>query len=345
MKGTTQPVAIFNAGLVTSVGLSAPAACAAIRAALTNHSETQFIDASGEPMLAAQVPLEQPWRGRERLTRMLAMCINEVLVSVESAAPPIPLLLCVAERQRPGRQPGLDDDLFRELSDRLDVHFDSQQSSVIAYGRVAVSVALARARSLLYEKGAERVLIAATDSLLQWPTLAVYQEQRRLLADGNSNGFIPGEAAGALIVAKPSRTESNVSCIGLGFGEERAPIDSEEPLRGDGLATAIKTALGEAGCGMHELDFRIADITGEQYYFKEASLAMSRTLRQRKTEFDIWHPTDCVGEIGAAIGAVALAVALAAFRKGYAPGPAAIFHSGNDAGQRAAVILRYQEAA
>ena len=55
-----QPLAIGRTGLVTSVGLSAPAACAAIRAKLTNPSETRFIDSHGEWIMAHQVPLDAP---------------------------------------------------------------------------------------------------------------------------------------------------------------------------------------------------------------------------------------------------------------------------------------------
>jgi 3-oxoacyl-[acyl-carrier-protein] synthase-1 len=188
-------------------------------------------------------------------------------------------------------------------------------------------------------------LIAAADSLLLWPTLSEYYEQRRLLVPGNSNGFVPGEAAGALMVSSRPGTGPQLFCTGLGFSQEQATILSDAPLRGDGLAAAIKQALADAGRAMHDLDFRITDTTGEHYYFKEAALALSRVLRQRKETFDIWHPTDCVGETGAAVGVAALAVALAACRKGYAIGPNILLHLGNDAGQRAAAILQYAETA
>ncbi|MGE8312640.1 MAG: hypothetical protein ACN6QR_24145, partial [Pseudomonas protegens] len=96
------------------------------------------------------------------------------------------------------------------------------------------------------------------------------------------------------------------------------------------------------GCGLEQMDYRLTDISGEQYYFKEASLALSRTLRVRKEFFHLWHPADCIGEVGAAIGPTMLAVALAASRKGYGDGPNILCHLGNDAGQRAAALLSYQ---
>ncbi|MDV7214162.1 hypothetical protein R4769_23905, partial [Azotobacter beijerinckii] len=73
---------ILGAGLVSAVGLDAPSSCAAIRCALDNFQETRFIDRGGEWLIAASVPLEQPWRGRDKLVRMAARAIGEALRSV-----------------------------------------------------------------------------------------------------------------------------------------------------------------------------------------------------------------------------------------------------------------------
>lgn len=339
------PIAIVNAGLVTSVGLSAPATCAAIRAGLTNHTDTRF-DAHGLWIPGAQVLLDQPWRGREKLTRMLCTAIQECLEPFpELLTGRLPVLLCVAENARAGRLSGLDDDLLGDVLHRVEVQRHPEQSGVVAYGRVGVAVALSRARALLTEHGAEHVLIAAADSLLVARTLAAFDGDDRLLSKTNTNGFIPGEAAGAILLTRHPSRGPHLMCVGLGFSEEPVPIASEAPFRAEGLTVAINKSLADAGCQMHDLDYRITDMSGEQYYFKEAALALTRTMRKVKPEFDIWHPADCVGETGAAIGAVALAVTLTACRKTYSPGPNTLFHSGSDAGHRAAVILRYTEVA
>ena len=342
-----QPIAITSTGLVTSVGLSAPATCAAIRAGISNPSETRFMGTDGEWVMAHQVLLDQPWRGRTKLVKMAAMAISEALAPLGGTeSESLPLLLCVAEQDRPGRLEGLDDILFKELEGELQVRFHPTLSSMEPQGRIGVAVALAQARKLIHEQHQARVLIAATDSLLIWPSLQHYQETGRLLSATNSNGFIPGEAAGALLItAAGSNTAGQLICSGVGYGVEPAPVESEQPLRAEGLTQAIKAALADAGCGMGDLDFRITDNSGEQYYFKEAALALSRTLRTRKEEFDIWHPADCIGEVGAAIGAVIVAKALAAGRKSYTRGHNILVHAGLDAGKRTAAVLRYSGAA
>lgn len=335
--------AILSMGLATSVGLSAPASCAAIRAKLTNPCETRFLDSGGEWIRGHRVPLEQPWGGRTKLRKMATRAIRECLAANPRASwPEIPLLLCVAERERPGRMEGLEEPLFAEICTELGVQF-SDQSQVIPRGRVSVGVALLRARRLLAEGRAKSVLIAATDSLLSWPTISAYEQADRLLTSVNSNGFLPGEGAGAILLGR-SAAGAALFCAGLGFGQEPAPIASDAPLRADGLTQAIRSALTDAECRMHEIDLRIADVSGEHYYFKEASLAMSRLLRERKEEFPIWHHAECIGECGAASGIVSCIVACFACAKGYTPGPRILCHAATDGAERAAAIFEYRMA-
>jgi 3-oxoacyl-[acyl-carrier-protein] synthase I len=129
-------------------------------------------------------------------------------------------------------------------------------------------------------------------------------------------------------------------CAGIGFAREPAHLDSGEPLRADGLTEAMKGALAEAVREMHDMDYRISGLSGEQYFFKEASLALNRTLRKRKEEFDLWHPAESIGEAGAASAVACFALGQAAAIKGYAPGRMALFHFSNDLGARAAVVSR-----
>jgi 3-oxoacyl-[acyl-carrier-protein] synthase-1 len=293
--------------------------------------------------MAHQVVLEESWRGVAKLARMAAMALKECLQGVPRAQwHEIPLLLCVAERERPGRPERLDELILGQVEEELDARFP-RESFVIPAGRMSVAIALAEARKLIREHRARRVVVAATDGYLSWPTLAAYDRDHRLLTATNSDGFMPGEAAGAILVTA-GEAFGGVMCKGIGFGREKSYITAELPLRADGLSIALKGALQEAGCAMHDTDWRITDLSGEQYYFKEAALALSRTLHQRKEELDLWHPAECIGETGAAAGAAMLCVALAACRKGYAPGPNIIAHMANDDGLRGATVLSFRAA-
>ena len=160
----------------------------------------------------------------------------------------------------------------------------------------------------------------------------------RLLTERNSNGFIPGEAGAAVLVGADDGAPG-LRIRSLGLAVERATIESEEPLRGKGLSAAYKQALDAAGVGLHEIDYRIADLSGEQYWFKEAALALAKVMRVRKEFQDVWHPADCIGEVGAAATPCILAVAWQAAWRGYAPGPLALAQACNDDGRRVAMTL------
>jgi 3-oxoacyl-[acyl-carrier-protein] synthase-1 len=203
---------------------------------------------------------------------------------------------------------------------------------------VSGAVGIREASKLVNEQGFARVVLAGVDSYLVAPTVNSFDARRRLLTETNSNGFIPGEAGAAVLVG-PDHGEPGLAVLSLGLAVEKTTIESDEPLRGEGLASAYKQALDAAGLGLHEIDYRIADLSGEQYGFKEAALAVARIMRVRREAQDIWHPADCVGETGAGVMPLLLGFASWAAERGFAPGPRILAQAGNDDGRRVALIL------
>lgn len=336
------PFAIKSAGMISGVGLNAEASCAAIRCAIDNFEETRFMDNGGEWILGSQVPLEQPWRGRKKLVKMAVRAINDCLKKTNITVTNLPLFLCVAEKHRPGRFDGIDHMLFDEIATEMGTSFH-EKSQIFAYGRVAGGAAMNQARKLLYQDHLPYCLIVGVDSLLVAQSLAAYEEQNRLLTSNNSNGFIPGEAASAVLIGLPDiANPDELICYGIGLGKENAFLGSGEPLRADGLVQAVSSAFKDSGKTIRDVHYRITDISGEQYYFKEASLTLLRILRDLREEFDIWHPADCLGETGAAITPILINVVQAAHEKAFSPGKSALLQCGNDEGERIAMVLGYQ---
>jgi 3-oxoacyl-[acyl-carrier-protein] synthase I len=330
-------VALLNAGLVTSAGFSAPSTYAAIRAKVGNPSVTRFRGGTADWLMVHQVDL--PWRGVRKLAVMASIAIEECLVGTSLRVAPV-LLLCVSEPTRPGRIERIDEEILPTIEAELGMRFDRARSRVVAQGRIGAFVALARARQLLHGGDADHVVVAAADSLVVRGTLAGYCEQDRILSEPNSNGFIPGEGAGAVLVGRNLSHPQAVACLGIGTGMETATVLSDEPLRAAGLTAAIAAALNDAGnVAFEQIDVRISDISGEQYGFKDAALAAARLLRKRRAVQDLWHPAETVGEIGSAIGLVMLSIARSAFTQGHLQSPVVLLHAGNDAGQRAACAI------
>jgi 3-oxoacyl-[acyl-carrier-protein] synthase-1 len=341
MRVDAMTVAVLESGMVTSVGLDAPSSCAAIRAGISGFTDLS-LEMDGEPLVGCPVSLDASGEQRDRLIALSSRSVSECLSAVGDTPPSeIPLLLCVAESARPGRPDGLDDSFLRDLQINIDAQLHTQ-TALIADGGVGGVRAIERAGSLL-AGGCPYCVVAGVDSFLPEPTLTFYLEKGRLKTERNSDGFIPGEASAAVLLGPTGAGRSGrLECLGIGFGEEEASVDSESPLRADGMVAAIRAALASSDRDMADLDYRITDLSGEQYGFKEAALALTRILRKRKEEFDIWHPSECVGEVGAAIVPCVLGVALSAARKDYAPGPQVLCHFASDGGDRAAMVLRYE---
>jgi len=334
------PLSIVGTGMVTSLGLDTASSCAAIRCSIDNFQETRFMDEGGEWQIGSEVLLAQPWRGYTKLIKMAAMSIAECLdnAGVKSTSD-IPLILSLPEKDRPGRVIKDDNEFFSDLEKELGKSF-AKGSRVICYGHTAAAVALKHARKMFEEGKVSAVLIAGVDSLLSARALAEYQDQERLLTSQNSNGFVPGEAAACFLVQHQTTGRPVMQVHGLGFAVEEAKINSGLPLKAEGLRTAINASLSETGCQLHELEYRITDMTGEHYYFKEASLALSRTLKKVVPEFDILHPTDCVGETGAAAGHVVFCYQNYFSSKG--GGKRILAHFGDTDGKRSAAVLSFR---
>lgn len=337
-------IAVIGSGMMTGVGFDSPSSCVAIRSKLNNFVKTDFFHDGEEHVVGSFVPLPDFSGGRNKLLEMIVSPIRECLNLLPNSEPGrIALLVCVSEADRPGIIKKLDDSFLEDIQAKLSLEF-SKESQVIAQGRVGGAYAIKKAADLLNQRLCKFCIIAGVDTYLTVGTISAFESKSRLLSEDNSDGFIPGEAGSAVLLA-PVTPELNKAMViqSVGFGKEAVSIESEEPLRADGMVEAIKQALSDANMEMEDLDYRINDSNGESYVFKEAALVLSRTLKKRKEKFDIWHPADCIGETGAAIVPCTLGIALTAARKNYAPGHRLVCHYGNDDGTRAAIILEYYD--
>lgn len=333
-------LAILGSGMVTALGYNAPATLAALRAGISAVRASAWTDfSSGEALRAAKVDLPQWWEGAGKLAELAAPAIAECLRAAQpEPARHVPLLLGVPA---PHRSAGFDgiESLLEEISLRLQVP-PHPSSALYPADQAGCVHALAQAHRLIEQGIAPKVVVAGVDSFLHQPMLDAYAERRRLMTPGNSNGFFPGEAACAVLVGPAEPAGPALRILGFGWGHEPATIESTEPLRAQGLTDAVRRALSSAGVALKDVAYRLTDLSGEHYKFKEAAFVAGRLNGgEREVPLDLWHPIEYLGEIGAAILPCLLAWADDAAEKGYAPGPLALCHVGSDAGERAALVV------
>lgn len=333
-----EDVYIEAAGMACPVGLTWPSACAAMRAGISRKSISAYRDNQGREIIASylnkQIPADASWQ--ERWLFLLAQALRDALrVRDQRTLEGMPLFLALP--------PSGSGDVYHSawvaqaLSKKLGLQLAASQVHVVAEGAAGGYVALQQG-CLSVRRGTPCV-VAAADSLLSAQRLLPLSEQDRLLVEGNSDGFIPGEAAAVLLLGDGSR-QALAHISGLGFAVEPSRIDNEIPLRADGILAAALAALAAAAMSPQDLDFRLSDAAGESFFFKEQSLLVTRLLRERKPEFPLWLPAESLGETGAAAGLCSLLWATAAWQRSYAPGPRALACVGNEQGARAVVVLQ-----
>lgn len=334
---------IESTGMVCSVGLSAEASCAAIRAGIANFQELPFLDNQREPIVGSMVPgLASDVKCRERLGKLLrtavADCIRDRTVGQLGQ---IPLIVGFAESDRPGSDARQYNEMIQEMVSDAGGLFHPRLSLVMAHGHTAGFESLRMAREYFRSSEISACVVCGVDSFINARSLLWLDQHQRLKTASNSDGIIPGEGAAAVLITKRPALDSamRVKVAGIGIANEEATVLNEEPLLGRGLATATRDALKEAGILLHEADFRISDMAGESYGFREQALSMSRVMRSRREEFPVWHSSDCIGDVGAASGISQLVIYWHAVHKAYAPGKRAVCYTSAVLGARAVVVV------
>ena len=332
--------AVTCASLVTPLGYTAAATCTALRAGIAAFEDLEYLDADDVAIRGASVDaIGLETRGRARLAALARLVVEQIDPDLAGKMPwaQMPLILCTRHREMPGpRQNGILDGL--EFPDGSPLK--KRRTAHVAAGQSSAFAALMHARQMLDEGGEPGCLVLAVDSLIDARTLAWLDGQMRLKTSRTTDGLIPGEAAGVVIVSRQPLSQPHLIVRGIGHAKETATAANEEPFRAEGLTAALKAALREAGTEMHDVAFRLSDVAGESYAFEELVLAQTRNMRKTRPEQPVWHAADCLGDTGAAAGLIQLAWAEHAYHRGYAPGDLAALHGSSMAfADRAAAIV------
>ena len=343
--GAAQPLVIASAGLCCSVGYQLAPACAAIRAGMDHFQQSHFKSDTGDSVLAAMLPEQRRW-GTKRLALWLAAALHECLAADQAATEPERTAMVWLASDRPEQRaagPSWDDLVRLTLGSWLPaVHPDS---CVLPAGRAGLAAALAHATRLLERPDIDAVVLAGVDSLIDAPTISRLLQEERLLVARNSDGFVPGEAAAAVLLRRAadldgaSKQIAQVSIVGFAQDFEPGRVDGSVPNRAQGLTRAIRAALEAAGLSYDDLSFQCSDQNGEAFYAKEASHALARVAPVGGDQLQLVTLADSVGEVGAALGPLMLAYLSNAMPHRLGPGPRGLLHLAADDGRRAAVVL------
>ena len=340
-----QPIQIESVGMTSSLGVGVDVNCAAIHLNYDGFALTDFKQPNlNKPLIGAAVDCES--RGDRRIADMAQQAISEALSDQPIAENSLQPIVCLAD----SNLPHFNAESAQVVANHLSEHFGSVFKSdwlFLRKGAVGLVTALEESRKFLYEDAAEYVLLIASESLLTKASIEYYGSDGkapycRLLTEDNADGFIPGEAAAAVLLSRPKSSKGNrLWCTGIGFGTESAQVGSGEITRAEGLVSAVEQATKEAGFTVGNTDFRVNNCSGEKYFFEEDALMLYRTLRPVKDDHPLWHTADSIGEVGAVAGVAMIALVYWAAQNNKMPGPRALCCLHSDYESRGAFVIEH----
>lgn len=347
------PIPIVALGASTPLGRDAWSSAAAARAGISGFAEHPYmIDTAGEPMRAAFAPwLEIDLPLEQRFEALLFPALDQALAPLgDGAAKKLRVALSLGlPAPRPGLPAQIDDHLRKAIGRRYGNTFGS--AATFCSGHAAGLLALEAASRVLHREAVDACVVAGVDSYLEPEMLEWLEDSDQLHGAGplnNAWGFIPGEAAGALLLVRgdllPSLALDPLALllsVGCAFEEKR--IKTETVCIGEGLTEAFRAALGPLPDGFTASDV-YCDMNGEPYRADEYGFACLRTKEYFRSASDFVAPADCWGDVAAAGAPLHLSLATIAGLKGYAQGPCAFVWASSEGGERGAAVLATAEA-
>lgn len=346
---------IIGFGAITPIGPNVRSSVAAARAGVCGFSEHPFmIDSAGEPMHVARVPgLKADFSGVERLCALLFPAIEEALETLPSSRHQNLFRMGLA-LALPPPHPGQPSDLTDSILSAIEVRYGKlfAQPSYHTLGHAAGHFALDEAIKHLTLHEMDICLIAGVDSYLEPETLEWIDQCDQLHGGGPQNnawGFIPGEAASAMIVASNDFSRKfNLKTLGevlsIGIGRETKLIKTDTVCIGEGLTKAFREALGALGPGM-QIHNVLCDMNGEKYRADEYAFSALRLRNFLQETSDFVAPADCWGDIGAASAPLHIAIAVICHRKRYSKGPLSMVWASSESGERGATVIHAMDPA
>lgn len=347
----TGSICVVGVGAATSIGMTAPATAAAVRAGITGFGDHPFMfDRAGEPFVVASAPyVDIHVVGEDRFIALALPAAREALKPVSGllrTRVPIPTIVGLPE-SRPGLPGKLASALAAKLPEATTNGCRIAQPTTLLNGHSAGLMAIESACRVIRGGETEFCLVGGVDSYMDPDTLDWVEDCEQLHNLDNAWGFIPGEAAGFCMLcseAAAARYELSVlgRLLGVAAAQEVNLIKTETICIGKGLTKAVHGVLQSLASADTLIDNTICDLNGEAYRGDEFGFMLARTSERFVDTSNFTAPADCWGDVGAASGPLFVLLAGAAAMKGYANGPLTLLWTSSEGGERAAALFHAQ---
>jgi 3-oxoacyl-[acyl-carrier-protein] synthase-1 len=203
------------------------------------------------------------------------------------------------------------DDFMRHLASFANKPVDLELSRIFPAGRAAALKALEAALVHLTQSPGAAVVVGGVDTFFNARRIAQLDFEQRILGPQIMDGFIPGEGAAFYILMNEGSEAGGSPAVKI-----QAAASSEDPGHRYGTDPALGQGLGEAIdklraelSGTPRVRNIFAAFNGENFEAKLWGVARLRHSDFFLPDAIMQHPADCIGDSGAASGALLVALA------------------------------------
>lgn len=336
--------------VLCSIGNGTEQAWASARAGIGRIASSHVMDRHFDPIQMGLVPegalgtlipeievLPLPSRAR----RILRLAAPSFVAVAKNLGGPIPVFIGLPEL--PVAEAPWMADVPDYLQRLTGVPVDLERSLLVPRGRAAALMALERALDVLQTNPEMSVIVGGVDSYLDLRLLAVLDSEQRILGPRVMDGFIPGEGAAFYVLSGAQAPQAQASGPRVVVNAAASAKDpghryGEAPARGEGLAAALAQARQRMGQPPGPVATTFAGFNGESFDAKLWGVARLRHSDFFSPGMVIDHPADKFGDVGAAMGAILVALAAKALSSGTRSGPALVW-AASDREPRACAVL------
>ncbi len=323
---------------VTPLGATALQSAMAVRARKLEPQSCNVIDKRGRPVgLCAIDGVPESLHGYERHVRLAVRALSGLPFLPDE----VPLCVALPESGRPDDDPRYARSFTTDVATESGVEVNLPACQVFRAGHAGAALAFAKGLELL-ESGEEAVLVGAVDSYVHPEVLSWLDEGFRLHSLETENGFVPGEGAAFCLLLRGSMSAQQRE--DSGWPEPRARLVAATSglettvLEGHpNIATTMTALLRAEAEERGPIPWVLSDVSSERHRINEWSLCSMREVLDEGLEHT--RPVRELGDLGAASGAVLLALAVELLDAGAAPASRAVVALHSEGAERGLLVI------
>jgi len=232
------------------------------------------------------------------------------------------------------------DQFFDHLSAASAVPINVASSRIFPLGTAAAFAALEAALVTLAADSSATILVGGVDTFLDLCRLSTLVDERRILCSQVMDGFIPGEGAAFLILRTKAAGFSGVQLHAAATQADPGHRYGPSPALGEGLSNALEILRATDALPSGQVATTFAGLNGENFDAKLWGVAQLRHSDWFARDGVLHHPADCIGDTGAASGAILTALAAFAIAKGQRQSPALTWSASDSVTRGCALLTR-----